>query len=148
MSKGVWVLADIVYWFFYIPLTALVVIALVTFPQGMFKSVVQPQVLEAKIAEHRLFNKVSVFDPFLGSRKVVRDDFRQAASLYLSEKPFAYRMSYDGEEYVGNRDFFDVAEPLAPIKYQKFVSERQLMKDGRKVSVKLEQVYPYEYDFE
>ncbi len=159
MKKGaVW--GSALYWVYYVVMTAFIIIAFVVIPSRVLDAVVQPVELDAALMEQRLFNKVTEYSPVSGFKAgVVSSDFRSSAALSISEKlfgyyvyfapfsadpDFVYRPGVD-EVFYGNRDFFVVAEPLAPLKYKKFSESRRMKKGSSDVVVQLVQVYPKKY---
>ncbi|HLC32919.1 MAG TPA: hypothetical protein VJJ82_03770 [Candidatus Nanoarchaeia archaeon] len=151
-TKGTWVLADALYWFFYIPLTALIVIALVTIPTSILRATVQPVELDASIMGERLAQKITAYSPVLGAQSGRLGDIT-AANLALSEKRHAYRITVGDksaeQSVVGNQDFYDEAIPLTPIKHKRFTFTTTMIQkkstEERIVPVTIDQVYPERY---
>lgn len=139
-------------WFFYIPLTAIVALALVTIPQRLLEQSVQPVELDAVIARERLFQELNTKSPVFGVVEgQVRGDW-ESLGLSASDKKWAWKVTVPtahadarGGVVFGNREFFEEAVPLAPVRYGHFVVERQMRYGGVLVSVRVEEVYPKKY---
>lgn len=122
--KGTWALADALYWFFYIPLTAIIIIALVTIPTNVMKATIQPVELDASIMEERLAMKIK----YSGL---------ESTRLTMSEKKHGYKVTIGKESVFGNKDFYEEAIPLTPIKHKRFT-----YKDNKAT---IDQVYTEQY---
>ena len=143
-TKGTWVMADALYWFFYIPLTAIIVLALVIIPTNILRATVQPVELDASIMEERLSQKILAYSPMLGVETGQAGNIKDA-ELVLSEKRFAYKVTVDKDSTIGNQEFYDEAIPLTPIKHKRFTHEATLVKEGKETPVVIDQVYPERY---
>lgn len=143
-EQGTWVLADALYWFFYIPLTAIIIIALVTIPTSVLRATVQPVELDASIMEERLSQKITAYSPMLG-QKIGEVGELDGAKLQLSEKRHAYKVTVAAKSVLGNQDFYDEAIPLTPIKHKRFMFNTKMTKEGVLVPVTIDQVYPENY---
>ncbi|VVB81069.1 Uncharacterised protein [uncultured archaeon] len=135
------------YWFFYIPLTAFVIIALVTTPTSILNQSVQPFRLDAGITEERLYEKVSDYSPILGTQYgTLTDQFDKNAALLLSDKRYAYKISAGQKAYVANKEFYEDAVPLAPIRYNRYTITKMFTSNGKQIPVTIDQVYPKSYE--
>jgi len=108
---------------------------------------VQPFPLDAGINQERLFQKVAVHSPIFGVQtNTLTDEFDKAAAMRLSEKRYAYKISADKEEYFGNKEFYEDAVPLAPIRYNRFIGTKRFVSNGKRVTVTVDQVFPKRYE--
>lgn len=145
MNKGTWALADALYWFFYIPMTAIIVISLVIIPTNVMKATIQPVELDASIMEERLSNKLTEYSPITGTNINKVGDVN-AANLILSQKRHAYKVAVDNLPPVfGNPDFYDEAIPLTPVKHKRFTSATEMKKKEKTSKVIIDQVYTEKY---
>ena len=146
-KKGTWTWADTLYWFFYIPLTAFVVMALVIIPRGILNNAVQPFTLDAGIMQERLVQKITAFSPILGVQgKQLSDQFPKSATLSLSEKRYAYKVASATQEYVGNKEFYEIAVPLAPIRFNRYSVNKPMFVNGVQTNIFIDQVFPKKYE--
>jgi len=135
------------YWFFYLPLTAIVIIALVKVPENILDTSIQPFELDAGITEQRLAQKVTQYSPVFGTQaNTLTKDFKKRAVLYLSEKRYGYRISAGGETYYGNKEFYEDAYPLAPFRYHRFTIHKRFNQNGKPVHVTIDQTFPLRYE--
>lgn len=145
-NKGIVDVGKIWYWLFYIPITACVIIALVVMPENIKNTALQPFALDAKIMEERILNNIAARDPVLGftedrlGRKISRK-----AALALSDKQYGYKITIDGQAYYGNREFYEDAAPLAPIKYDRHTTTKLLHRGDDTITVTIDQVFPKQY---
>ena len=151
-KRGTWTWADTLYWFFYIPITAFTIIALVVIPSRVMGQIIQPIPLDASIMQERFTQKATAYSPVLGSRQgEITADFAQRMRLALSDKRYGYNVSYSQngivkEQAFGNKDFYEQAVPLAPIKYDRYVTQKNLTKDGQIVTLTIDQTFPKKYE--
>lgn len=138
-KRGTWVWADTLYWFFYLPMTAAVIIALVVIPKSALDTQINPSLLDASITEERLLQGATLQDPIFGSRQ---GHFGALPSLIRSEKRFGYKIKAGDEESFFNKDFYEQAAPLAPISYDRFTKTETMRKGSNAVRVEIDQVYP------
>lgn len=137
---------DIVFWLFYIPLTAFAVLALIIVPTSMLQNSVQPITMDAAIMQDRLFMKSSEFSPIFGQTNKLTGNLNKSVALELSEKKFAYNVSAGSQSVYGNKEFYEDAVPIASIKYDRFTSSRTLMSSSGPVVVTVDQIYPKSYE--
>jgi|GEM_PF-5353027 len=119
-KKATWVWADALYWFFYIPVTVIVIVALVVVPTSILNSSVQPTNLDATIMEQRILNSLTPMSPTLGYQK----DFSvpnpaQAIKYSVSPKKFGVKIDVDEVTYI-NKQYYEDAIPLAGLGYKKY----------------------------
>ncbi len=136
-------------WFFYVPLTAIVILALVTIPTRLLENSLHPIELDAAITKERLFQDINKVGSVYGVEPgVIRPDFATRA-LLMGDKKWAYKLTVTTQGQntpvivFGNEEFYRDAAPLAPVKYSLFQSER---KYSSTVSVKVDEVYPKKYE--
>ncbi len=140
-KKATWTWADTLYWFFYIPMTAAVILTLVIIPGRMIGTKVQPVTMDAAIFEERVVQHLKEYSPVTGSSDNMMTT-NKSMQFSLSQKKFGYKITKDGKEYYGNQKFYDIARPLAPVKYHRFQSTKTY-ENGKTVTI--DQVYPKLY---
>lgn len=142
-------MAEGLLWFFYVPLTAVVILALVIIPTRLLENSLHPIELDAAIARERLYQDVNKVGPIYGVEAgLVRSDFATRA-LLMGDKKWAYKLTVTTQGQntpvivFGNEEFYRDAAPLAPVKYSLFQSERRY---GAMNTVKVDEVYPKKYE--
>jgi len=141
-KRGTWVWADTLYWFFYLPMTAIVIIALVVIPKSAMEAPISPGPLDAAIMEERLLQAATLNDPVFGSRQGY---YGSLPAAIRSEKRFGFRVEAQGKESFFNKAFYEQASPLAPINYDRFIKSEKMREGSSVVEVEIDQVYPKEY---
>jgi len=146
-KKGTWAWADLTMWLFYLPLTAAVIYAIVTVPQGIIKTSVQPVELDAAIFQERTFQHLADYSPVTGANdNTLTPDVEQALAYSLSQKKFGYKITIDGKKFAPNEEFYDIAAPLAPVLYYRFTANKNLKTATGTITVTVDQVYPKKYE--
>ncbi len=142
-KKATWAWADLIMWFFYLPMTAAVIYALVTVPQGILKTSVQPVELDAVIFQARTFQHLAAYSPATGAEyDTLTPNPEQALAYILSPKKFGYKITIDSKKYSANEEFYDIAAPLAPVLYDRFIDTRKFNTN----TVTIDQAYPKKYE--
>jgi len=145
-KKGTWAWADLLMWFFYLPMTAAVIYAIVTVPQGIIKTSVQPVELDAAIFQERAFQHLADYSPVTGADdNTLTPNADHALAYSLSPKKFGYKITIDGKKFSPNEEFYDIAAPLAPVLYNRFTDAKQFKTKTGTASVTVDQVYPKKY---
>ena len=135
------------YWFFYIILSAFVIIATVKTPMNILRNSVQPFPLDAGITEERLIEKTTAYSPIFGVEYcTLTDQFEKNAAMSLSDKRYAYKISTGQKKYIANKEFYEDAVPLAPIRYNRYTTTRTCTTDSKSLPVTIDQVYPKKYE--
>ena len=145
--RATWAAADVLYWFFYLPFTVLVVLALVIIPARVLDTAVRPVDLDAVVFEQRVKMKLTDFDPVLGSRFGVLRDFSSDELLFVpSVKKFGYLLKVGDVKKFGDSTnqklFYSLHVGFAGRKYSIF-NRTFYFDDGK--TVDLSQVYPSKY---
>jgi hypothetical protein len=141
-----------IYWFAYLALTVAVVYALWSMPSRMLDAAGQPYWTDAAITEQKIYTTLDEHDPVLGSQQgILTKDYNNVCynntiDWSMSQKAFAFRIYIDGKECYGNKKFYRDARPLAPVKYELFVSNKTYQTDKGPAVVMIEQVWPPKYE--
>mgnify|MGYP001562759299 CR=1 FL=1 len=104
--------------------------------------------------EERLVNKLTAYSPVFGLQSgTLTGQFKKNAVLLLSDKRYSYKVAYGyvgaskpAEEFIGNKDFYDISAPLAPIKYDRYLSTLSMNKENRTVTFTIDQTFPKKYE--
>jgi len=145
-KRGQEEIAGIYFWLFYLPMTAIVVLALVITPQQILNQSFQPMPVDATIMEQRLQNKLSATSAIYGMQPgKLTSNVQENIALGLSDKAYGFKITVDGQTFFGNQEFFEDAKPLAPVKYQLYTSSYEYTKNNQPVIVTVEQTFPFEY---
>ncbi len=136
--KGVWILSDILYWFFYIPMAVVVILFMVIMPEHIMNSAVQPIELDATITKELLFQKISDYSYPYGTEFSKFNPTKSNTWLFLSQKNFGYKISNKESEFFGRELFYKEAEVLIGRNYKNFAEKRG--------DVTIELIYPNKYE--
>ena len=66
-KKGTWTWADTLYWFFYLPVTAGVIMVLVIIPEQVLNTAINPVKMDAAIFEERALQHLAKYSPATGA---------------------------------------------------------------------------------
>lgn len=133
--KATWVWADALYWFFYLPLTVVIIVALVVVPSSILNSSVQPTNLDATIMRERMEQKLTPYSSETGTEKDFLISNPEKALFTLSlpgeHKKFGAKIKISTNNYYINKPFYDDAVHLAGIGYKRYeTSEFRITKEG------------------
>ena len=142
-KRGTWAWADLLYWFFYLPMTAAVIITLVIVPARLLNASVQPMPLDAALFEERVFQHLAEYSPVTGVDKTkLTDDVVSSTRFSLSQKRFGYEIKIGDKTIYGRQQFYDIAKPLAPVRYDKFTAKKTI----QNTPIEITQLYPQKYE--
>lgn len=147
-NRGTWTMADMLYWLFYLPMTFIVMFALVFKPIDILSAGVNPSQLDAYIFQERTKEHLAQYSPITGVDYTrLTSDPREATAYRLSRKQFAFKLDITGYDTIyGNKDFYELAMPLAPIKYEQYEHTYNIPAESGDKTVTLNQVYPKRYE--
>jgi len=145
---------DTLYWFIYIILTSIIIIALVMIPMNILQRSVQPFVLDAALVQENLFARASAYSYPFGTAYTGQGIALGDEPLLLShsQKKMGYKVvvrnirTGQTTEYFGNKDFYEQAAPLAPVRYHQFINQRPYYQGDDQYEVTADIVYPQQYD--
>ncbi len=140
-KRGTWAFADILYWFFYIPMTAATIIALVLIPQRLLATAVRPMPLDAAIFEERVIQNLAKYSPATGASNELTPNINMSLSFSLSQKKWGYKIKIGQQSFYGNKQFYEIAVPIAP-NFDRFITNRTI----GNTNVTIDQVYPKRYE--
>jgi len=144
-KRGSWTWADMLYWIFYVPMTAALVVALITIPTAKLEAAVQPIPMDARIFEERVFQLVAKHSAVTGTdTRALTENVEHALRFSHSPKKFGYQIIIGDRVITDPRDFYGIARPLAPLRYTAFTAGRRL--EYPPVIVTVNQVYPKQYE--
>ena len=147
MAKGSWIWADALYWFFCLPLTAVIVIALIHIPGKLLLDSINPTDLDAAITEERIIHKISSHTPYTGTdRTEITSDPEKDNSLLLSEKKQGVEITAGEKKVVLNEEFYTYAKPIAKVRYSTFAMKTKMNKEGKAVIITIDQIFPKRYE--
>jgi hypothetical protein len=144
-KKATWAWADALYWFFYIPLTLVVIVALIVVPTSILNSSVQPTNLDATIMQKRILNSLTPTSPTLGYQESQPYfDPKQAIMYSTSQKDFGVKIEA-GETLYINRQYYEDARPLAGVGYKNYQG-LFYVKGVSYPTIYIDQIYAPRYD--
>jgi len=139
-------------WIVYIILTGIVVFMITYIPSIIIGKSVGTQNLENMMFSERIFNKFSIYDPllfrsypgqtcsgFCFDEKFINDSFDNTGSL----REVGFKLSLGQKEIFFNKDFYEDAVVLSPVRYDRFIGERPVIVRDKGVVDKLviDQIY-------
>ncbi len=138
--------AEGLYWIPWSILTIFVVFGVIVYPASRVEASVNPVELDAAIFEERVFQHLAKYSPVTGVTNELVDNLDRSLQFSLSQKKFAYKITIGNKIIYGNQEFYDIAWPLAPVKYLRFISNRTFVTQSGPVVVTVDQVYPRKYE--
>jgi hypothetical protein len=145
-KRGTWVFSDLLYWMFYIPMTAAIIFFLVIVPFSILQTRLETHNLEHAIIAERAFNKISYRDdetgriyPGVASREQLNKlDIGNFFSISLDARRTAIKLTAAGKGIYFNEAFYEIAKPLAPVRYYELITKKQLNIIGEQQIAQLE----------
>lgn len=149
-KRAVWALPDFLYFFFYVGLTFTISFVLVQIPDSILNDRLQTGNLGQVIDNDRVNTMLAYKDPYSGrfdydkisSANLINNQTAQNLIIF-PDKERALFLSLDGKKAYMNKKYYDIAKPLAPIRYTSLVNRRQVedQKDKSFKILTIEQVY-------
>lgn len=149
-KKATWAWADALYWFLYIPLTLIVIVALITVPTSILNNSVQPIALDATIMQQRIENSLTKkYSPTEGqipaTNVMILSQISKFQAPSINQKKYGIQIDADGTHYI-NKEYYEKTKDLVGMGYKGHSSEFFYSgKDGIKMA-KIKQVYPPRYE--
>ena len=151
-KKATWTWADILFWFVYIPMTAVAVVALVFYPEKIFAVSLQPMILDSSLMVERFQYQISDYDQFIGVREGFLTPGKpdEVLTLIPSEKRYAVKVLLGSDVWFPSKTqkmFYEDALPLTGVRYKKFDKDF-IYKDskGKLVKAYISQIFPQVYE--
>lgn len=137
-----------VFWFafFYFPLTMGVVIALVVTPTMLMSQSLQPVPLDEAILARQIHSRLWKTDLMTGKTS----PFEYTGDLKgidktLTDRQMAYSVSIDAKEAYYRKEYYELARPIAPFRYNPYTERRLIDVGGTKKVLKIEEYQPHKY---
>ncbi|MBN1644741.1 hypothetical protein JW851_01705 [Candidatus Woesearchaeota archaeon] len=139
-------------WFIYIPMTLIVVFIVVYIPSVILDNAVKTQNLENIVLADRVYNKMSIYDWLLFrlypghtckggcfDQRFINDSFDNTGS----SKEVGFKLVFNKKPIYFNKDFYDDAVVLVPVRYDRFIEERPviIVDTGKIDKLTIDQVY-------
>lgn len=122
---GTFAFLDALYLAFGVAVTAVVVMLLTKIPENVYKANIDTAELENYILSERIFAKLSYEDKDSGrfhkGMLFEKKNFLEKLAdnpFELGDEKVAFKLMLDGQEVYLDRQFYDIAKPLAPIRYK------------------------------
>ncbi len=133
--------------FFYLPLTAVVVMAFVIFPRNLMASSLQAVPFDEATEARQLHSRLWATDENTGrtSPFIYVSDLGDINVTYTRKK-MAYGVTLDGQQKIYEKQFYDIAKPIAPFRYLGYTETRPVNVDGDTKQLTLEIFQPYKYE--
>jgi len=151
-KKAVWTMADMLYWFFYLPFTAVIILVILFIPQNVEKIQLETHNLDQAIIAERAFAKVARQDINTGRIYIgqLPENIEEKDLIFdnsQSPKDLAIKISVDGKEAYYNKEFYADAKPLAPVRYRSYKQVKPAIQGNEIKAVEVEEVFPKKYEF-
>ncbi len=147
---GTFAFLDAIYLAFGVAVTAVVVMLLTKIPENVYQANVDTADLENYILSERIFARVSYEDKDSGrayrgmlfEKKEFKEKFADNP-FDLSDEKIAFKLTLNGEEVYIDRQFYDIAKPLTPIRYKNITYAKPVIIIGEKAvaSLAVDQVF-------
>lgn len=146
-KKALWTPADILYWFFYIPFTVIILTLLIYLPTTIMENSVQPVALDAVIFEQRAYAKLTDYNPITGTNfRTLNVENAKPYLLTPTRKRFGYRLTAGNFTKTGDsqdqRDFYTIYSVYAGEQFPHFTRTFSF-KDN---NATIQQTYPQRYE--
>ena len=150
--RGTWTWGDLLYFIvFYIPMTLIVTVLLVSVPSNILDARIITGELDNVFLGERIFNKVSfkdigagrIYPGVMEDRERFNVSLLKDAFFFPEDRNFAVKLSMDSRSVFYNEPFYEIARPLAPVRYKLFVSQKEMIiqKDKSQARLTIEQVF-------
>ncbi len=123
-------------WLLYIPLTAAIVFVILYIPVVVLGGAAKTQQLENVVFSDRIYNKMSIYDDLIFrlypghtctsgcfDQKFINDSFDTSGS----SRGIGFKLTFNKNSIFFNKDFYDDAKPLAPVRYDEFLEVRPII---------------------
>lgn len=151
-KRGSWTFADLLFFMlFYIPMTVIVVALLVSIPGKILNARIITGELDSLFLSERLLNRVSYVDVntgraypgFILDRSAFGDELLRDAFFFPQDRQQAIKLVLDGKSVMYNSGFYEIARPIAPVRYGLFVSQKEMIVQNEKSNawLTIEQVF-------
>ena len=150
-KKATWVFADFLYFFFYVGLTFAIAITLVKIPDNLLNDRLQAGNLGPEINNDRINNILAYKNPVSGrfdfnkiaSVDVISTETVNNALIFPKNKKIALKFSIDGKDAYLDKNFYEIAKPLAFKRYISLVTKKrvQVQTDKSWKTLTIDQVF-------
>lgn len=141
--------AETPFWYglFYLPLTAIVILAIVIIPKNLMDKSVEPIPLDQQIQAKQTMSRLWETSTITGRTSPFQytDDLTGINNTY-SSKQMTYLVKIGDKETIHNKKFYEIAQPIAPFRYLPYSETRQINVKGTEKQLTIEEYYPKEYE--
>ncbi|GEM_PF-4666576 len=138
-----------VFWFafFYFPLTIAVVLALIIMPKTLMEQSVQPVQLDEQVQARQIHSRLWETSTVTGRTSPFdyTSDLTGINNTY-TKKLMAYTVTIDGKTTTHQKQFQDIAKPIAPFRYMPYTEIRNVEVNGVTKQLIIEEYYPQKYE--
>src|SRR3989344_4306013 len=138
------------YWTIYIFITAIFVGLVRFLPAIYFATAIDTYNIENTIYNERVFQELSNIDNLtlrhnygVSDVALLSDDRFSNTFSNEFDKKLAFKISVDGKTAFFNKNFYDRARPLAPVRYKIFNSKKPIVSQNNIVLLNIEQVFTH-----
>lgn len=153
-KKATWALADFLYFFFYVGLTFVIALLVVKIPDNHLNAMLQTGNLEQTVDNDRMSAMLAYKNPYSGrldfnkisSAGLVNNQTVQDLLIFPKKRKVALMLGIDGKSFYFHKDYYEIAKPLAPVRYVSLVNKRfvEAQDDKSWKTLMIEQVYKKE----
>jgi hypothetical protein len=141
-----------IFWILYIMMTGIVIFMIASIPTTIYSQTTETYGMENAILNERIYSKVS-WQSDLTNRQYPGelqsltgwkpDSIKNAFDTLGAPRQLGFRVAIDGQEAYYDRDFYNRAKPLSPVRYKGFEEKRPVwIVDEKKIaSLTLEQLF-------
>jgi len=147
MNKKADVTEGIVAAVLYLPLTAIIVFALVSMPTALIEKGLQPTAFDQEIEARQILAQLWETNEYTGRTSPFEytTDLSEITKTETKKK-LAYRVTIDGKEAIYDESTYKDAKPIAPYIYSKHEEKLIVMVAGKPKELTIEVYYPYKYE--
>jgi len=141
---------EIFYAVFYLLMTSAVVFLIVVVPKTILESAADTHDRDNAIYNERIYSKISSRDPLTFrvvpgviekqeqfSAKKINESF----NIGFTPRRIAFKLTYDGKSVYYDKDWYEFAKPLSPVRYPAFTQNRPLLIEGDLKKLEIDQVF-------
>lgn len=137
-----------VFWFafFYMPMTAIVVLSLVLMPRHLMGTALQPVPLDEAIQARQLNSMLWKTNELTGRTNTFEYEHNSKINQIQTKKQMTYRVQLGTDEKYYRQDLFKIAKPIAPYRYEPFNQVRHVRVNDKIEQLHIEMYYPKQYE--
>ncbi|MBW2970048.1 hypothetical protein KY319_02900 [Candidatus Woesearchaeota archaeon] len=135
------------YGFLFLPLTVIIVLAIIIMPRSIMGDSVQPVPLDEQVQAKQIMSRMWETNAITGRTSPFQytGDLTGINNTY-TKKLMAYSVTLDGKTTIHQKQFYDMAKPIAPFRYLSYTEVRKVNVKGTEKQLIIEEYYPKKYE--